>query len=190
MLTKSAMSFPLRHLSVWIGHISGAPSHSGMRLWYWTLQRQSPHELRLESNPETSMTLVHLTNGLQRTGPDRMSSCVWRSSLCVSLAVTSEVSKYSVTCSSLLWCFQERPEQGASAAVPGLGDSRASRAGEASLRRPGAPLRNECRLWTQPRHGCSMLKPQHCRRLRALCGSPSPPVYLRCRTGGTVLTHL
>lgn len=80
---KSAVSFTLPS-PLWIGHISSAPSHSGMRLWCWTAQHQSPRELRLERSSETSMTLVHFANGLQRAGPSGMSSCVWlaRLALC------------------------------------------------------------------------------------------------------------
>lgn len=127
---KSAVSFTLPS-PVWIGHISSAPSHSGMRLWCWTVQHQSPRELRLERSSETSMTLVHFANGLQRAGPSGMSSCVWlaRLALCETradvgrLRIPRDLLLASLVLSRARWRGRllhpaPRPEQGCFSSSP------------------------------------------------------------------------
>lgn len=140
---KSAVSFTLPS-PLWIDHISSAPSHSGMRLWCWTAQHQSPRELRLERSSETSMMLVHFANGLQRAGPSGMSSCVWlaRLALCETradigrLRIPRDLLLASLVLSRARWRGRllQPPEKGCFSSSP-LGS--AARGGKASFWRPG-----------------------------------------------------
>lgn len=86
------------HFSTWTGCFAGLLVTGGLRLWHWAVQLPSPSELRRKSQSEISVTLLHLADGLESTGPNRISRFMQCSLFCVKFALMLEVSKYSVNC--------------------------------------------------------------------------------------------